>query len=107
MGIFGGRKRVAGGINIGKKSSAAKIKNIIEGNNFIRIDIVTTDQGPMEDDVFWVITDKDNETYHIPQTAPGFESLIQICEKVDGFKMNELISSMSCADNRVFNLWIK
>ena len=107
MGLFGGRKKDADGANIGNKTSFGKIKKMIENNEYSKIDVVTTDQGPMVDDVFWVFTDSDNEIYHIPQSDPKSEELIEICNKIDGFKMDALIDSMSCAGNKVFNLWVK
>jgi len=66
--------------------------------------LVNTDDGPQLPDV-WLTLIGDNSKCVIPQGARGGEEVYDLVSKKDGFNFENVILSMSCADNREFLLW--
>jgi len=63
--------------------------------------IRTADEGPIDPDVFWVLSGADR-TCVVPQGATGEEALIDRLGKLPGFKFEAMIAAMSCARIRSF-----
>src|SRR5687767_1492898 len=65
-----------------------------------RVEIVTTSEGPMVPDVFWVLHGTDSGCA-IPQGATGEEELLDRLHALPGFDNGRMIEAMCCAtDNR-------
>lgn len=69
-----------------------------------RVLIRTTDLGPFDDDVFFVIETSDN-SFVIPQTAAGASQLQERLQELPGFDNEAVIDSMGCTDNKQFLCW--
>jgi len=69
-----------------------------------RVLIRTTDRGPFDDDVFFVV-EASGENYVIPQQAAGAEQLLSRLQQLPGFDNEAVIESMGCTDNKDFLCW--
>lgn len=70
------------------------------------IGIETTDTGPFDEDVFWLIN-RDTDALRIPQESPVFKALMDQFGSLEGFDLQPLIQAMACAENRYFLCWKK
>lgn len=68
------------------------------------IRFINTDGGPFTIDV-WLALIGDNNGCLIPQGTKGCEQVYDIVSKYEGFDFENVIKSMSCADNEQFLLW--
>lgn len=69
-----------------------------------RVLIRTTDQGPFEDDVFYVL--QAAEEVLVPsQGAGGCAALLEELQNLPGFDNEAVIAAMSSTDNREFLCW--
>lgn len=59
--------------------------------------IETTDQGPLVEDVFFVIVTK-AETLRLEQGMPGSEQLLAWLQALPGFNNQAVIDAMMCTD---------
>ena len=66
-----------------------------------RVAVRTTDQGPFDEDVFFML-EANNNTFLIPQGAEGTTQLLERLQQLPGFDNEALINSMCCMDNKVF-----
>ena len=66
--------------------------------------IVTTDDGPFADDVFWVLRCGDREEV-IPDGSPASANLLETLQKLPGFDNEAVIKAMMCTDNARFVVW--
>ena len=73
-------------------------------NDIEHVLIRTTDQGPFDDDVFFVIETAEG-SFVIPQAAPGASQLLERLQLLRGFKNEAVIDSMGCTDNKQFLCW--
>jgi hypothetical protein len=70
----------------------------------VRVLIRTTDKGPFEDDVFFVV-ETTGESLVIPQPAQGCDEFLRALQQLPGFDNAAVIDAMGCADNREFPCW--
>ena len=78
----------------------------LEWDRLTEVEIVTTDQGPFVEDVFWVLHVADQK-FVIPQSAEGTSELSERLGTLPGFNYQAAIDAMSCANNCRFPLWTK
>jgi hypothetical protein len=71
-----------------------------------RILLINTDEGPLQPDV-WLALIGANSRCMIPQGSHGFEDVYEIVSRYEGFNFENVIKSMSTADNAEFVLWAK
>ena len=81
-----------------------KEKHLFE--NLQKVTIITTDQGPFEDDVFWLMLFKKN-IIMIPQGCPGEDKLLEIMQKLPDFDNEQVVKAMTCSENSSFLVWEK
>ena len=72
-----------------------------------QIDIITTDQGPWQEDVWWCFyLSNEEKPVYLPQGIKGEEQILLVLEKhFAGIDFQTFIMAMGSADNAVFNLW--
>lgn len=72
-----------------------------------QIDIITTDQGPWQEDVWWCFyLNNEEKPVYLPQGIKGEEQILLMLEKhFAGIDFQTFIMAMGSADNAVFNLW--
>jgi hypothetical protein len=78
----------------------------IHWNNIRLIKLINTNAGPVLPDV-WLTLIGDQEKCFIPQGAKGYDEVYDIVSKYKGFDFENVIKSMTCADNAEFILWEK
>ncbi len=72
------------------------------------VGIVTTDEGPAAEDVFFLLLSADQKKgCAIPQSADGNEALLSCLQLLPDFDNQVLIEAMGCTSNRNFRLWKK
>lgn len=69
-----------------------------------RIEIVTTDQGPFADDVFWLLVG-DKGGCVAPSEAEGTPALVDRLFALPGFDYGKVIEAMSSCENSRFLVW--
>jgi hypothetical protein len=68
--------------------------------------IVTTDEGPWGEDVFWVLTGAGLKSgCIIPGSAEGVDRLLQRLQELPGFDNEAVIAAMASADHASFPVW--
>ncbi len=66
--------------------------------------IHTTDQGPLIDDVFWVLTDGESGCV-VPSESEGIKCMIERLQRLPNFDFDQAIQAMSSTDDRLFLCW--
>lgn len=108
--IFEEYKKAAANIaevKLEKDKLIAIFKNGTSEDHFLedlkKVAILTTDQGPIKDDVFWLFHFKN--VIVIPQGCPGEEKIIENIQKLPSFNNEQVIKAMSCSENKTFLVW--
>lgn len=70
-----------------------------------RIEIVTTDRGPFEDDLFWRLSDSMGQHIAIPGGASGAEGLLDTLGTLPGFDHLSVVRAMGSTEPAQFLLW--
>ncbi|MCH2232265.1 MAG: hypothetical protein MK105_18160 [Crocinitomicaceae bacterium] len=78
----------------------------IDWNDITEIKLINTDEGPWLPDV-WLALIGTNSKCIIPQGSKGYEEVYNIVSKYNNFNFENVIKSMSCAENAEFPLWLK
>jgi len=66
--------------------------------------LVTTDAGPFQTDVFWVLAAGETGVA-VPQGATGEGELLERLQQLPGFDSRAVIAAMGCTDNQRFICW--
>lgn len=74
-------------------------------DTLVGIDIVTTDEGPFTDDLFWVLSDQWGQQVIIPGGAAGTDKLLDSLGGLKGFDHMTLMKAMSSTSNARFEIW--
>jgi len=69
-----------------------------------RVLLRTTDKGPFDDDVFFVL-ETATGTLVIPQAVKGSYELLSYLQRLPDFDNERVIEAMSCTENREFLCW--
>jgi hypothetical protein len=69
------------------------------------IKLINTDEGPWLPDIWLTLLDKNGGGCLIPQGANGYDTVYDIVSKYEDFDFENVIKSMSCANNMQFQLW--
>jgi hypothetical protein len=68
---------------------------------------MTTDDGPVSDDVFWVLHGSDGTGCVIPSEASGADGILKRLQELPGFDNEKFIESMGSTANQSFLVWSK
>lgn len=76
-------------------------------SNLGNVTVMTTNLGPFEVDLFWVLTDKDGwQTLMIPMDAQGERELLEAMQaRLPGFDNMAVVEAMSSTHQGVFQVW--
>lgn len=66
--------------------------------------ILTTDEGPLVDDVFWVLKGAAGGCV-VPSESEGMELLLDRLQQLPGFDNTAVIAAMGCTENQAFPCW--
>ena len=73
----------------------------------VRIEIETTDEGPVGDDLFWRFYQADGYAARIPASALGAERLFDALASFPGADYEKVIAASGTAERHVFVIWQK
>jgi hypothetical protein len=76
-------------------------------DDLVGVDIVTTDQGPVVEDVYFVLHGGDGKGCCVPQDVAVTNHLLERLEQLPGFDNGKVIEAMGCAENARFVCWKK
>ncbi|MEQ8699674.1 MAG: hypothetical protein RLT05_24330 [Bauldia litoralis] len=68
------------------------------------VSIQTTDTGPFQDDLFWLL-ESGGERHRIPSETPGVDDLMRAVQKLPGFDNEAIIDASTSLEPRVFECW--
>ena len=78
----------------------------ITWSDLIEIGIVTTNEGPFQEDVYFLLLGPDKEHgCAIPQGAIDTQKLVERLQALPGFDNDALIRAMGCTENDRFVCW--
>jgi hypothetical protein len=79
----------------------------IQWNGLDEVRIMTTDEGPFAEDVFFMLYCEDEKVCKIPQSAEGTEELLARLQMLPNFNNENLIEALGSTSNQQFKLWMK
>ena len=71
------------------------------------VQIVTTDEGPFVDDVFFLLVGRHGKGCCVPQGAPGSGPLLERLQALPDFDNDQVIAAMGSTANARFVCWKK
>jgi len=69
------------------------------------VGILTTDDGPMGDDVFWMLPGTEGAGCAIPSETEGMQELLPRLQQLEGFDNEAVIEAMGSTSNARFVCW--
>jgi len=75
--------------------------------NLVRVEILTTDEGPAVDDLFWVLHGANGTGCVVPSEAVPGDALLVRLQALPGFDNEAVIRAMSETGNARFLAWEK
>lgn len=79
---------------------------MIRWADLMSITVETTACGPLLDDVFWLLADRESIVV-VPSEAHGAEAMIKRLQQLPGFNNDALTDAIRCTDNRRFLCWTR
>jgi hypothetical protein len=76
-------------------------------DDLVKLEIVTNDRGPAEDDVFWVLSHRNGEPIAIPASAKGSDLLFDAFAALKGVDFETAVRAMGSTENARFLIWEK
>jgi hypothetical protein len=73
--------------------------------DLIRVSVLTTDEGPFVEDVYFLLESADGKGCAVPQEADHDSKLLEFLQKLPGFDNEQFIRSMTSAENARFICW--
>lgn len=74
--------------------------------DLVAVEVLTTDEGPLSMDVYWVLWGADGAHVWYPNGADGEgEMIAEMQRRLPGFQDSELRRAMGSTSNAVFALW--
>lgn len=73
-------------------------------DDLMEVRIITTDEGPLMDDVFWLLVG-DNGGCAVPSGAEGAKELLARLQQLPGFRNDVAIKALTCTSNAEFLCW--
>ena len=78
----------------------------VRWEDLTEVGIITTDEGPFVEDVFWILVGADERTgCAVAQGAEGNEELLARLQKLPGFDNEAVIQAMGSTTNARFTCW--
>ncbi len=82
-----------------------EIGSYVSLDDLTRLEIVTNDRGPTEDDVFWILTHRAGPPLLIPASAEGTDQLFDAFAALPGIRFEEAIKAMGSTEKARFLIW--
>jgi hypothetical protein len=112
MNLFGSlrRKRQADRVSITPEVVTRfrpdGVQETVRWADLAEVGIITTDEGPWSEDVFWLLVGCDGKSgCAVPQCAEGSKELLEVLQKLPGFDNEAVIEAMGSTSNAKFTCW--
>ena len=79
----------------------------ISYDDITAIRIETNDLGPLENDIWWILSDANGEALRFPQGIVGDNTVIDELKNFKGFNFTEMTKAMVSTENATFSIWQK
>jgi hypothetical protein len=79
----------------------------VEWKDLVEVQIVTTDEGPFVDDVFYLLIGAHDTGCVVPQEDPQSAALLERLQALPDFDNGKVIEAMTCVENARFVCWKK
>jgi len=76
-------------------------------NDLARVTVLTNDQGPMAEDVHWLLEENGGTKLLIPNSAEGAAQLFDALSPLKGVDFEAAIRAMGSTENDSFVIWAK
>ncbi|MFY7942244.1 MAG: hypothetical protein ACOVOX_15175 [Burkholderiaceae bacterium] len=86
--------------------NSAEVRRVL-WEELLEVGILTTDSGPVVDDVFWMLVDGDEKGCLIPSETKGMGELIKRLQTLPDFDNTSLINAMASSANAKFVCWVR
>jgi hypothetical protein len=87
-------------------SRGAEREQAVRWSDLTAVLLETTDQGPFQNDVFWVLIGRAGRCV-VPQEAEGTQALLARLQELPGFDSGAVVEAMGSAENKTFVCWKK
>src|SRR5688572_6390310 len=77
----------------------------VRWDRLCEVGIITTDEGPFVDDVYWMLIGDDGTGCAIPSSATGCDALLRRLQALPGFDNLAVVQAMGSTDNASFVCW--
>lgn len=78
----------------------------VRWDDLVGVTIATSDTGPWEDDVLWVLSAREGmEGVMVPSETEGMDLLLDRLQKLPGFDNEAVIRAMGSTDLAFFTVW--
>jgi hypothetical protein len=82
------------------------VKEIVRWEDLEEVGILTTDDGPMQEDVYFLLLAEGGKSGCVaPQSCEGTSQLLERLQKLPGFDNDAVIKAMVSASNARFVCW--
>ena len=76
-------------------------------DELLEVGVLTTDAGPVADDVFWMLVDGPEKGCLIPSETVGMGELLKRLQTLPDFDNEAVVSAMGSSENAKFVCWVK
>ncbi len=78
---------------------------VVEIDNLVSVEILTTAKGPLEEDLYWVLADGDGQQLIIPGGAEGSGALLNALAALSNFDHMAVMRAMGSTEEAYFSIW--
>jgi hypothetical protein len=91
---------------VGITRTAKGVREHVAWDDVARVRILTTDQGPHLEDVFFIVDSKKGDGCIVPQDLATRDGLLEALQsRLVGLNNGAVIEAMLSVDNRMFTIW--
>lgn len=84
------------------------VQESVRWDDLVEVGILTTDEGPWSEDVFWLLLASDLKSgCAVPQGAEGADKLLEVLQRLPGFDNEAVIKAMGSTSDAKFVCWRK
>ena len=76
----------------------------VRWDDLVEVGIVTTDEGPFTDDIFWILKGRSGNCA-VPSEADGMKELLFRLQQLPGFNNDAVIEAAGSTSNASFQCW--
>lgn len=82
-----------------------EVEESLRWQDLQRVEMLTTDEGPFTDDMFWVLTRRDGSHMFIPSEFAQPFGVLERLQQLPGFDNEQVIAAATSVENARFLLW--